>query len=251
MSKVAIVTGGARGIGEGIVLKLAEVGYNVTINYVSDRSVSKTAELVARIKEEYGVECMGFRADVSDYEACKEMAKATVEKFGRIDVLVNNAGDCDAKEFLSMTPEGYRRIMDVDLFGSFNTCHNVIPYMLEVGGGCIVNISSTAGSQGYPANSDYCASKSGLHGFTRALAAEFADRNIRVNAVAPGMVITDLVRKSSEWNEKYSPLDEMIKTIPLKRFGQPEDIALAVEFLTRETYMTGCILNVNGGVLMD
>jgi len=244
MSKIAIVTGGTRGIGEGIVVKLAQMGYNVTINYVSDSSMKRAENLIEKIKNEYNIECISFRADVADYAACKQMTQATIDKFGQIDVLVNNAGAATALSFLELTPEQYNRTIAVDLLGNMNCCHTVMPSMVQSKSGCIINISSIAGQLGYPENADYCASKAGIHGLTRGLAAEFAGSNIRVNAIAPGMILTDLVRE-------HSDIASFEKNILLKRLGEVEDIADCVEYIIGASYVTGCVFPVNGGVYMN
>lgn len=246
MGKIAIVTGGSRGIGEGMVLKLAEMGYNVALNFVSDRSREKADALVERIKKEYGVEGLAVQADVADYEACKKIVDAAVDKFGKkIDVLVNNAGIDNNLSFLKLTPEKYTRLINVNLMSYIHCCHLVIPYMVKAQEGCIVNVSSIGGLMGVAEQVDYCSAKSGVIGLTRGLAVEFGKSNIRVNSIAPGMIWTDMLRGVDQ-----AAVAVLKQGIPLGEIGEVDDISGCLEYLVKAKYVTGQTISPNGGILM-
>ena len=246
MAKTAIVTGGARGLGEGMALKLAEMGYHVVINYVSDHSRELSEKLVSKIKEEYSVDAMAIQADVSDYAECKKLYDATAEKFGpKVDVLVNNAGITNNLSFLKITPEQYKRVIDVNLMSYMHMCHLVLPAMAEAKDGCIINLSSIGGLMGVSEQGDYCASKSGVIGLTRALAIEFGKIGLRVNAIAPGMIWTDMLRSVDQVAVEY-----LKTTIPMGEIGEVADISEAMEYLVNAKYMTGQVISPNGGIIM-
>jgi len=247
MAKNAIVTGGARGLGEGMVLKLAQMGYNVVVNFVSDKSKSKAVDLIAKIEKEYGVKGLAIQADVSDYDSCKKMVDSAVEKFGRkIDLLVNNAGIDNNLSFLKIKPEQYTRLINVNLMSYLHCAHLVLPYMVEAKEGCIVNVSSIGGLIGVAEQVDYCAAKSGVIGFTRGLAVEFGPSHIRVNAIAPGMIWTDMLRGADQ-----AAVAMLKQSIPLGEIGEVDDIAGCLEYLVNAKYVTGQTISPNGGIVMQ
>ncbi|HHV32761.1 SDR family NAD(P)-dependent oxidoreductase [Caproiciproducens sp. LBM24188] len=244
--KNAIVTGGSRGLGEGMVLKLAEMGYNVVVNFVSDRSKEKAESLIAKIEKDYGVSGLAVQADVADYESCKKIVDASIEKFGRkIDVLVNNAGIDNNLSFLKIKPEQYTRLINVNLMSYLHCSHLVLPYMVEANEGCIVNVSSIGGMMGVAEQADYCAAKSGVIGLTRGLAIEFGRNNIRVNTIAPGMIWTDMLREADQ-----AAVAALKQAIPLGDIGEVDDIAGCLEYLVKAKYVTGQTISPNGGILM-
>lgn len=250
MPKNAIVTGGARGIGVGLVVKLAEMGYNVTVNYTTDSSKIKAEKLVKEIEDKYSVKGLAFQADVADYEACGKLIDGTLKAFGgRIDILVNNAGMSYSQPFLDITPEMYRRLVDVNLIGCFNTCHIVLPGMIEAKDGCIINIASISGQLGYKHNVEYSASKGGVISFTRSLALEMCEHKIRVNQIAPGLIATDLTQDILKSNPEV--IESFKETIPMRFIGEPIDIAEAMEYLINARYVTGETISVNGGTYMS
>ena len=244
--KTAIITGGSRGIGEAMTLKLGEMGYNVVINYRSESSKALTEALIAKQKEQYGVEGFAVQADVSRYEDCEKLVKAAVEHFGRkIDVLVNNAGITNNAAFCELPREKYMAVLETNLLSAFHMCHFVVPYMVEANEGCVISTSSIGGLMGVANQADYCASKAGLIGMTRALAMEFGKQNIRFNCICPGMIWTDMLRGVNQ--EEVAAL---ATAIPQGRIGDVEDIAQAMEFLIRDKYMTGQYVSPNGGIYM-
>ena len=244
--KTAIITGGSRGIGEAMTLKLGEMGYNVVINYRSESSKALTEALIAKLKEQYGVEGFAVQADVSRYEDCEKLVKAAVEHFGRkIDVLVNNAGITNNAAFCELPREKYMAVLETNLLSAFHMCHFVVPYMVEANEGCVISTSSIGGLMGVANQADYCASKAGLIGMTRALAMEFGKQDIRFNCICPGMIWTDMLRGVNQ--EEVAAL---ATAIPQGRIGDVEDIAQAMEFLIRDKYMTGQYVSPNGGIYM-
>lgn len=246
MAKNAIITGGSRGLGEGMVLKLAEMGYNVVLNFVSDRSKEKADALVERIEKEYGVQGLAVQADVADYNGCKKIVDACIEKFGRkIDVLVNNAGIDNNLSFLKIKPEQYTRLINVNLMSYLHCAHLVLPYMVEAKEGCIVNVSSIGGMMGVAEQADYCAAKSGVIGLTRGLAIEFGSSNIRVNTIAPGMIWTDMLKGADQ-----AAVAVLKQAIPLGEIGEVDDISGCLEYLIKAKYVTGQTISPNGGILM-
>ena len=242
--KVALITGGTRGIGKAIAIKFAQNGYNLVLNYVSDRT--NLEELENEFKE-YNIEVLFIKTDVSNFEDCENMAKQAIAKFGKIDVLVNNAGITKDSLLLRMTPEDFEKVININLKGTFNVTKSIVPYMMKKRTGKIVNISSVVGVSGNAGQCNYAASKAGIIGFTKSIAKELGSRNILVNAVAPGFIETQMTE-----NLKEEMKQEISKTIPLKRMGSSEEIANSVYFLAGEenTYITGQVLNVDGGMLM-
>jgi len=244
--KNAIITGGSRGLGEAMVLKLAEMGYNVGINFVSQKSKELADNLIERIRSEYGVDGIAIQADVSKYEECKKVVDAFVNKFGnQIDVLVNNAGITNNLSFLKITPEQYTNVINVNLMSYLHMCHLVLPFMAEAKSGCIINTSSIGGLMGVSEQADYCASKSGVIGLTRALAMEFGKQGIRVNSIAPGMIWTDMLKSVDQAAVEY-----LKTTIPQGEIGDVSDISGAMAYLIEAKYMTGQTVSPNGGIIM-
>ena len=244
MNKVALITGSSRGIGKQIAIRLAKEGYNIAINYVNkNEEVDKTIE---EIKSQ-GVEVLEAAGDVSNFEESKKIVELVIEKFGQIDVLVNNAGITKDTLIMRMQPEDFTRVINVNLVGTFNITKNVVPYMMKKREGRIINISSVVGISGNAGQCNYAASKAGIIGFTKSLAKELASRNILVNAVAPGFIetnMTDVLKEDVKLNIK--------KQIPLNRIGTAEDVANVVYFLTSKesSYITGQIIQVDGGMLI-
>lgn len=246
MGKTAIITGGSRGIGRGMALKLGEMGYNVVINYRSDSSKSLSDDLAKEISSKYGVETLVVRADVSIYEDCETLIKSTTEKFGeKIDVLVNNAGITNNSNFIDIKREQYENIINVNLTSLLHMCHLALPYMVDKDTN-IINISSVGGLIGVINQADYCATKSGIIGLSRALALEFASRKVRVNVIAPGMIMTDMLRGVNQ-----DELNSLASTIPLGHIGETEDISGAMEYIINASYVTGQVLSPNGGFVMQ
>ena len=242
--KVAIITGGSRGIGKEIAKKFAKENYNLVINYVSEKT--NTEELKKEF-EELGAEVLFIKTNVTSYEECEKMAKDAINKFGKIDVLVNNAGVTKDSLLLRMKEEDFDTVINVNLKGTFNVTKACIPYMMKKKSGKIVNISSVVGISGNSGQANYAASKAGIIGFTKSVAKELASRNILANCVAPGFIDTDM---TSILNDNVK--ENINSQIPLKRMGKSEEIANSVYFLAGEenTYITGQVLNVDGGMLM-
>lgn len=246
MSKTAIITGGSRGLGAAMTMKLGELGYNVIINYHSESSKALTDEAVEKLKSEYGVDAIAVKADVSKYEDCERLVQAAIDKFGdKIDVVVNNAGITNNCNFIDLQPEQYTRVIETNLLSLFHINHLVMPHMVDHDS-CIVNISSVGGLTGVINQADYCAAKSGVIGLTRALALEFAGRKVRVNAIAPGMIMTDMLRGVNQ-----DELNALAATIPLGKIGDPSDIAGALEYIIKAPYVTGQVISPNGGFVLQ
>lgn len=244
MSKVAFVTGATRGIGKSIALKLASCGYDIAINYRTEND--DLTKLLNEIKG-FNVRCIAVCGDVSDFEACTNMIKQIISEFGKIDVLVNNAGITRDMLLMRMKESDFTDVIDVNLVGTFNITKNVIPYMMKQKNGRIINISSVVGITGNAGQTNYSASKAGIIGFTKSLAKEVGSRNILVNAVAPGFIQTDMTNILKDEIKQ-----ELIKNIPLKRFGNATDVANVVKFLASEesSYITGQVINIDGGMVM-
>ena len=241
--KVALITGGTRGIGKAIAKIFSQKGYNLVLNYVSENT--DINKLEKEIKNDN--EILFVRANVSKYSEAEELVKKAIEKFGKIDVLVNNAGITRDNLIMRMKEEDFDSVINTNLKGTFNVTKNVIPYMLKARSGRIVNISSVVGISGNAGQTNYAASKAGIIGFTKSLAKEVASRGILVNAIAPGFIQTQMTEVL-----KDEVKEEIAKTIPLKRMGTAQDVANVVKFLTSEdsSYVTGQVINVDGGMLM-
>lgn len=246
MAKLAIITGGSRGIGEAMTMKLGEMGYNVVVNYRSNSSKALTDAIIEKLEKTYGVEGLAVQADVSKYEDCEKLVKAAVERFGeKIDVLINNAGITNNCAFDKLPLEDYMNVISTNLLSAFHMCHFVVPYMVKANEGCVISTSSIGGLMGVANQADYCASKSGLIGMTRALAMEFGKQNIRFNCICPGMIWTDMLRGVNQ-----DEVAALAMGIPQGKIGDVEDIALAMEFLIKDQYMTGQYISPNGGIYM-
>jgi len=245
MAKLAIVTGGSRGLGRAMVLRLGKMGYNVVMNYVSDSSGKECEKNLEELRK-MSVDGIYIQADASTYEGCEKVVNAAVEKFGdKIDVLINNAGVSNNAEFHTQNHEDYEWLIRVNLLSVMHMTRLVLPYMVEAKEGNIINISSIGGLMGVINQADYCATKSGIIGFTRALALEYADRNIRVNAICPGMIDTDILKGVNQ-----DELKALAATIPLGKIGDPECIAGSMQYLIENDYTTGTYLTPNGGIHM-
>jgi 3-oxoacyl-[acyl-carrier protein] reductase len=244
MEKVAFITGATRGIGRQVAITLAKEGYNIAINY---RKENDDLEEIRKAIENENVEFLAVKGDVSSFTDCEQIVESIIEKFERIDVLVNNAGITKDNLLLRMKPEDFYDVINVNLLGTFNVTKNVIPYMLKKRCGRIVNVSSVVGISGNAGQTNYSASKAGIIGFTKSLAKEVASRNICVNAIAPGFIETSMTDVlSDEVKEKIST------QIPLKRMGNVDDVANVVKFLVSDesSYITGQVINIDGGMLM-
>ena len=242
-NKVALITGGTRGIGKAIAKKFAENGYALVINYVSENTD------LEKLKKDINSrnEILFVRANVGDFNSCEELVKKAIEKFGKIDVLVNNAGITRDNLIMRMKEEDFDKVINTNLKGTFNVTKNVVPYMMKKRSGKIVNISSVVGVSGNAGQCNYAASKAGIIGFTKSIAKELASRNILANCVAPGFIDTDMTEVLND-----TVKENINNQIPLKRMGTAEEIAKAVYFLAGEdnTYITGQVLNIDGGMLM-
>lgn len=243
-NKVALITGATRGIGKEIALELAANGFDIAVNC---RSIQDSLEEERKEIEAYGVRCEFVKADVANFEQCETMVKEAIEKFGKIDVLVNNAGITRDGLIMRMKKEDFEAVIDINLTGTFNVTRNVIPYMIKQKSGRIINLSSVVGVAGNAGQTNYSASKAGVIGFTKSLAKEVASRNILVNAVAPGFIDTDMTKVLSD-----SVKEGINAQIPLKRMGTPREVAKVVKFLASEdsSYVTGQVINIDGGMVM-
>lgn len=241
---VAVVTGASRGIGNAVAEELGRGGAKVVINYSGSQEPAE--ELAERINQTGGGgEAVAIQADVSDPNDAQRLIDQTVEQYGRVDILVNNAGINVDKPMKKMEVEDWDKVIQLDLNGCFYTVHAALPHMLEQELGSIVNMSSYIGEAGNVAQANYSAAKAGLLGFTKTAALELAQSNITVNAVCPGFIETDMTDAIPD-----DVKEKITKTIPMGRFGQPQDIADAVRFCIENEYMTGATLDINGGVYM-
>lgn len=238
---VVVVTGASRGLGRAIAEELASGGAKVVVNY--SRSKEPAEELVGRISEQGG-EAIAVQADVSDPEQAECLIQETIDRFNRIDVLVNNAGINRDKTLRKLSVEDWDTVVRVDLNSAFYTVHAALPHMIDAGGGKIINMSSFVGEAGNVGQANYAAAKAGLLGFTKTAAKELARYGITVNAICPGFIETDMVANIPEDVQQ-----KLLKTVPLGRFGQPREIARAVRYLIEDgDYITGQALDINGGV---
>ncbi|HSN09589.1 MAG TPA: 3-oxoacyl-[acyl-carrier-protein] reductase [Hanamia sp.] len=244
-NKVAIVTGGSRGIGEAIVLKLAESGANIAFTYVSSDEKAKALE--EKVKS-MGVKAKAYKSNAADFADCEKVINDVINEFGTIDILVNNAGISKDNLLLRMSPEQWDEVIATNLKSVFNMTKQVIRPMMKARNGSIINMSSIIGMRGNAGQSSYAASKAGIIGFTKSVAAELGSRNIRCNAIAPGFVETDMTHYLKEGEAAKSFLEK----IPLGRFGSAEEIANVTLFLASElsSYITGQVISACGGLNM-
>ena len=242
--KTVLVTGGSRGIGREVANLYAEKGYDVIINYVSDKT---DVEAIKKEFEEKNVECLLVKADVSKQEDVDNLVKQAIEKFERIDVLVNNAGITKDNLLMRMSEEEFDKVIEINLKGTFLVTKAVTKYMMKKRQGSIINLASVVGVSGNSGQCNYAASKAGIMGFTKSVAKELASRNIRANAVAPGFIATDMTSVLSD-----AVKENINAQIPLKRMGTAKEVAELIYFLGSEqsSYITGQVINVDGGMVM-
>ena len=238
--KTAVVTGAAKGIGKAIALAFAKEGCNIVLNYHSSLDDETVQEI-----EACGVTCMPVQGDVSDFAFAADMMKKVKKELGSVDILVNNAGITKDMLLMRMTEEQFDSVIQTNLKGTFNMIRHASSIMLKQRSGAIINMSSVVGVMGNVGQANYAASKAGIIGLTKSTAKELAARGVTCNAIAPGFVETDMTAALSEDLQK-----QMLETIPLKRYGQVDDIAQAAVFLAKNTYITGQVLHVGGGMCM-
>ncbi len=239
--KLALVTGASRGIGRACAIELAKCGYDIIVNYAGNsEAAAKTVEDIKAL----GVEAEAYKFDVSNSKDVNENVARIVEKYGRIDILINNAGITRDDLFIRMDEEKWNAVINTNLNSAFYVAKPVVKVMMKQRSGAIVNMASVVGVYGNIGQANYSAAKAGLIGFTKSLAKELGSRNIRVNAVAPGFIATDMTKDLKN-------TDEYLKLISLRKMGTPEDIAAAVKFLAVDTsYVTGQVLEVDGGLVI-
>ena len=238
--KTVIVTGAAKGIGKAIAVAFAKEGCNIVLNYRSNISDETVKEI-----EACGVKCKLSKGDVSDFAYAAELMKETKKEFGSVDILVNNAGITRDMLLMRLSEEDFDAVINTNLKGTFNMIRHASNIMLKQKSGTIINLSSVVGVTGNVGQANYAASKAGVIGLTKSTAKELAARGITCNAIAPGFVETDMTDVLSD-----DVKEKMLETIPLKRAGQVEDIAQTAVFLAKSSYITGQVLNVDGGMVM-
>lgn len=240
--KVALITGASRGIGAAIALKLASLGCDVAINYCGSQAA---AEAVANKSKELGVNAKTYQANVANYDEVETMTKAIIKDFGHIDIVINNAGITADNLMMRMDEESFDSVIDINLKGTWNVCKSITRPILKQRAGVIINLSSVVGINGNIGQANYAASKAGVIGLTKSLAKEFATRNVRVNAVAPGYIKSDMTSKLTD-----EITAKVLENIPLGQLGEVEDIANAVAFLVSDQarYITGQVLVIDGGM---
>lgn len=242
MSKVIVITGASRGIGRNMAYNLAINGYQVIANY--NASEKQALELQEELKAQ-GIEIDIFKANVSKSQEARRLVNYAIEKYGRIDVLINNAGIAQEKLFTDIEEEEFDKMIKTNLYSVFYTTQEAVRYMVRVHNGCIINISSIYGLTGGSCEVPYSMAKAGIDGMTKALAKELGPSNIRVNSVAPGFIDTDINKNISEQARK-----EFIEQIPMEKIGQTEDISKCVEWLIEDNYTTGQVISINGGIVI-
>ncbi|WP_165007023.1 MULTISPECIES: 3-oxoacyl-[acyl-carrier-protein] reductase [unclassified Enterococcus] len=238
--KNVFITGSTRGIGQAIALAFAKAGANIVLNGRGEIPAEKIEEI-----EAFGVKCVGVSGDISDYEKAGEMIKEAESKLGPVNILVNNAGVTNDKLVLRMDAEDFRKCLEINLTGTFNMTQHVLKRMMKLREGAIINLSSVSGLMGNIGQANYAASKAGVIGFTKSVAREAATRGITCNAIAPGFITTDM---TDVLPDKVKEQAE--KQIPMQHFGQVEDVAQTAVFLAKSPYITGQVINVDGGLVM-
>lgn len=238
--KVALITGASRGIGKACAIELAKAGFDVVINYAGNADAANAT--VNEIKA-LGVNAKAFQFDVSNKELVESSIAKIIEEFGRIDVLINNAGITRDGLFIRMNSEAWEAVINTNLNSAYYVTNPVSKLMIKQRSGCIINMSSIAGVYGNAGQANYAAAKAGMIGFTKALAKELAARGIRVNAIAPGFIQTDMTKDLNT--------EKIVEAIPLKTLGTPEDIAKTAKFLAVDgSYITGQVIGVDGGLVI-
>lgn len=242
--KVAVVTGGSRGLGRAIALKLAENGANIAVVYAgNEQAANEACEQISQ----HSVKVKAYRCDVSDFEATKELTAQIISDFGGIDILVNNAGIVRDGLTLHMKEDDFDAVIDTNLKGAFFMIKNCYSHFMKKRSGKIINITSVSGMMGNPGQANYSSAKAGLIGLTKTIAKELAGRNVTCNAIAPGFIETEMTDKLSDKVKEGA-----VAAIPLKRMGKPEDVANLAAFLADEqsNYITGEVIKVDGGLYM-
>ncbi len=242
-NKVALITGASRGIGRSIAIRFAQEGADIAFTYLS--SVEKGEALAAEL-EQYGIRAKGYRSDAADFEAAEQLVSQVTADFGKLDVLINNAGVTRDGLLMRMSEEQWDTVININLKSVFNLTKAAIKSMIRAKSGSIINLTSVVGIRGNAGQANYAASKAGIIGFTKSVALELGSRNIRSNAIAPGFIETEMTgaidgKATEEWKQ----------SIPMKRGGKPEEVADACVFLASElsSYITGQVLQVDGGML--
>lgn len=237
-NKVALITGGSRGIGKACAIELAKAGYDVAISYAGNEEAAN--QTITEL-EALNVKAKSYKFDVANKDACAKAVEEVMTEFGRIDVLVNNAGITRDGLFMRMSAENWEAVINTNLNSVFYMSNPVVKIMMKQRSGCIINMSSIVGVYGNAGQANYSAAKAGLIGFTKSLAKEIGSRNVRVNAIAPGFIQTDMTKGLEE--------SKIAQHIALNRLGNPEDIAKTVKFLAEDgTYITGQVIGVDGGL---
>ena len=238
--KIALITGGSRGIGAAIVRRLASEGTDIALLYAGSTEAAET--LCTLVNEKYGVKAVAYQCNVADFEAVKETVAAVKKEFGTVHILVNNAGITNDGLIAMMKESAFDDVISVNLKGAFNMIRHCTPLFIRNRSGAIINISSVTGIMGNAGQANYAASKAGLIGLTKSVARELAPKGVTCNAVAPGFIDTDMTKELHD-----SPL---AAAIPLGRIGKPEEVADAVAFLAKASYITGETIKVDGGIAM-
>ena len=243
--KNVFITGGSRGIGKAIAKKFAQNGYDVIVNYVSENTNLEELEKELKNGQEE-IRTLFVKGNVTDVASCTEMVEQITKEFGKLDVVINNAGITKDGLLMRMKEEDFDKVLDINLKGTFHICKQVVPIMMKQKHGKIVNISSVVGIAGNAGQSNYAASKAGIIGFTKSLAKELASRNILANCVAPGFIRTDMTDVLAD-----SVKENILSSIPLKRMGTAEEVANLVYFLASDenSYITGQVIPIDGGMI--